>query len=301
MKINQAWPEFLHDFIHLYGRDKSTGIHYTTAKNSLVRFLGDIDVGSITPTLVSDWSRHLEIELKPGTINVYLDALASFGKWARKRGLTDVDWFDGIKRKDPEAPIPKALRWAEALVVADNCWGKRLSMRDRLLMLFLLNTGCRASEAVQYPVHQVDMVENKVIFTNTKGRVARVVYFGPKFKLELETYLAWRAGMWPDSYWLFPTKSGDRMTVEDAQSIPSKYILGITLHQMRHTFITHALKRTKNLKLVQELAGHKSLLTTARYLRIWHDEKQQAAVCIEGEEGEHRPAKRRRVRVELPS
>lgn len=285
MRISEAWPDFVNDFVHLYGRSESTVPSYTTAKNSFVSKVGDIEVNKITGTVLSSWSRQMTAnKTMPGTVNRYLDAMASFGKWAKKRGLTTEDFFDGVKRVEPEAPIPKALRWTEALVMADNCFGLRWSARDRVFILFLLYTGARAGEACHFPLHQLDLVERKATFTNTKGKVARVVYFGDKLKMELELYLAFRAVSWPDSYYLFPTRTGERMSVEDAQAIPHRYRLGITLHQLRHTFITHALKQTKNLALVQSLAGHKSILTTARYLRIWDNEKQDAAVAIEGDE-----------------
>ena len=285
VKLSEAWPLFIQDFVHLYGRSETTVPSYGSAKNSFVSKVGDVEVSEINGTILSRWSRQMQAnKTMPGTINRYLDAMASFGKWAKKRGLTEEDFFDGVKRVEPEAPVPKALRWTEALAMADNCYGLRFSPRDRLFILFLLYTGARADEACHFPLHNLDLTERKAVFTNTKGKIARVVYFGEKLKMELELYLVFRAGTWPNSYWLFPTRSGDRMSVEDAQAIPHRYQLGITLHQLRHTFITHALKQTKNLALVQSLAGHKSILTTARYLRIWDDEKQDAAVAIEGDE-----------------
>ena len=72
------------------------------------------------------------------------------------------------------------------------------------------------------------------------------------------------------------------MAYRNAQEIPAKYGLKVTLHRFRHTFATESLRRTGgNLRMIQVLLGHAKPETTARYLLIWDEDKQQAAFALD--------------------
>ena len=78
-----------------------------------------------------------------------------------------------------------------------------------------------------------------------------------------------------------PSASWWRLAYRNAQSIPKKYGLNVTLHQFRHTFASECLRRTGNLRMVQVLLGHSKPETTARYLLVFDEEKEEMAYALD--------------------
>ena len=104
-----------------------------------------------------------------------------------------------------------------------------------------------------------------------KGRKDRYVMLSPKLLLTLRDY--WRATRPKD--WLFagdiPGRPITRGAVEDACQTARQHSgirKPITPHSMRHAFAVHLLESGTDVRTIQLLIGHRSLATTARYLRI---------------------------------
>jgi site-specific recombinase XerD len=280
--IPSVWIDFLSELTHLQGRSPNTAKHYSTAKNRLVNW-GTTELEDLTPATLASFAAYLERDgMKLSTISFYLNALASFTHWCHMRGRIQSDPFYGFKRKTPELPPIKAIRWTEAQAIIENVASRAFWQRDRALLNFLLNTGARISEALNCTLDMLDTSDWKVTFTKTKGRRARTIYFGPKYQIQLKDYLKWREELWK-SEWVFPARDGTQMSIEGAQEIPHQYELGVTLHQFRHTYITQLAMKTKDMRVTQRLAGHASIQTTSRYFEAWEEEIREAATAIEDE------------------
>jgi integrase/recombinase XerD len=131
--------------------------------------------------------------------------------------------------------------------------------------------GLRISEATRLKVTDIDSQRMIIRVDQGKGRKDRYVMLSPKFLDLLRTY--WKA--YGPHDWLFPGRSPDRPLRKNVlQQVCQKHRrrLGlskpITAHSFRHAFASHLLENGVDLRKIQLLLGHRSLNTTARYLRV---------------------------------
>jgi integrase/recombinase XerD len=145
------------------------------------------------------------------------------------------------------------------------------SLKHRTILTICYAAGLRISEAIRLKVADIDSERMVIRVEQGKGQKDRYVMLSPKL---LQILRSW----WPvnrPKQWLFP---GDRIdgpitreAVEDACQKAHR-ICGIskpiTPHSLRHAFAVHLLESGTDVRTIQLLLGHRSLATTARYLRI---------------------------------
>jgi site-specific recombinase XerD len=140
-----------------------------------------------------------------------------------------------------------------------------------VLMATMYGTGVRVSEAVHLRVSDIDSQRMTIRIEQGKGAKDRYVMLSPKLLELLRDY--WRRVRPPS--WLFPGKVLDRPLTRDGASYAihtAAKRAGLTKpigpHSLRHAFATHLLESGTDLRTIQILLGHRSLSTTARYLRV---------------------------------
>jgi len=150
--------------------------------------------------------------------------------------------------------------------------------RLKLLVLLLLDTGCRITEALTLRVADVDF-ENLLITLDGKGRKQRVVPFSFELRKFLYRYVNdSRRG--PEALLLATrdeTKLGRRNMLRDVKVLCRR--LGITppqrtLHAFRHTFAINYLRRGGSVFHLQKVLGHSSLEMTRRYANLMTEDLQ---------------------------
>lgn len=166
----------------------------------------------------------------------------------------------------------------------------RLPPRDRAIVLLLLNTGVRVGELVALNVRSIwfaGQLVSALAVSNGHGGAGHVRYvpLSPQVKEALEAYLDERCpGSPPDRCLdepLFVSRiSGARLSARDIQrtvAACSRRWLSrpVTPHMLRHTFASRLLRVT-NLRVVQELLGHRSLSSTMVYTHPSEDDRQSA-------------------------
>jgi integrase/recombinase XerD len=157
------------------------------------------------------------------------------------------------------------------LLVAWKPKGK-YQRRLNLLVLFLLDTGCRITEALSLRVREVDF-ENLLVILNGKGRKQRVVPFSFELRKAMFRYCK-DFDRKPDSL-LFANRNqtmlGRRNVLRDVKSLCKKLGFtppGRTLHATRHTFAIWYLRRGGNVFALQRVMGHSDLETTRKYVNM---------------------------------
>ncbi len=159
--------------------------------------------------------------------------------------------------------LPKFLTY-EAVVEGVERIGKEkwTDLRDRALILFLYATGVRISEALA--VRRSDFEGEWLRVRHGKGEKERLVPIAPLSRAAIDDYL--RAVPYDrDDLWL--NVRGRVLSRISAYKITRKY-LGVSPHVLRHSYATALIVGGADLRVVQELLGHASLLTTQIYTHV---------------------------------
>jgi integrase/recombinase XerC len=147
-------------------------------------------------------------------------------------------------------------------------------IRDKTLLELIYATGMRCSELVSVQFKNIDL-HNKTIRIIGKGNKERIVLFGEKAKLKICEYIEKeRPPLASTEEYLFLNPRGGKLSSRSVQRIFEKFRqflhLGrqLTPHKIRHSFATHLLNSGADLRVVQELLGHKTLASTEKYTHV---------------------------------
>jgi len=218
------------------------------------------------PDHIRAYQLHLtnEKKLSTGSITVAISALRFLYRVTLKK-----DWpFDDFIPA-PKAPkkLPIILSPEEVLQFLD-CVRSR---KHRAILTTCYAAGLRISEAVALKPPAIDSKRMVLRVEQGKGKKDRYTLLSPKL---LEILRAWWRVEKPKD-WLFPgdfpgrhiTRSAVEKECQEAHCI-CKISKPITPHSLRHAFAVHLLEQGTDIRTIQLLLGHRSLATTAKYLRI---------------------------------
>ncbi|MHC5227065.1 tyrosine-type recombinase/integrase [Enterococcus sp. LJL99] len=187
--------------------------------------------------------------------------------------------------------VPRTLKIREINLLL-NCMYERLAhsstslyqkkncIRDIALIEMLIATGIRISEASLINLADYDQIENSLLIYG-KNRKERMIYLSSEeTRIALLNYLSIREQFNPEDQSLFINKYGKRLSIYGIEDIFSKYLklakiqTKATPHYLRHTFATELLNNGANIREVQELLGHSSIVTTQIYTEISIERKK---------------------------
>ncbi len=209
------------------------------------------------------------------SIRRYLSSARSFYRYLLKQGVVTVNPFVGIPAPKSARRLPKALsaEQAEAMVSLDT-GNDPLAVRDRALLELMYSSGLRLQELVSLDIIDVDRGDGLVRVTG-KGAKTRVVPVGSK---ALEALAAWMTirKQWAadDETALFISKRGKRLGPRAVQQRlvhwAARQLPGTPVHphMLRHSFASHMLESSADLRAVQELLGHSDISTTQIYTHV---------------------------------
>lgn len=210
--------------------------------------------------------------LQPASLARKQSALRAFFLWVRRRvDPTGVDPTARIVAPKRPAPLPRALDVDAmlALVTPPKTPDVRAA-RDHAAMLLLYGLGMRLSEASALLHVDVDL-ENRRLRVLGKGRKEREIPIPAGCVTGLRAYDALRPRQ-AGQYFLVGRDNAALSGRTIARCVDSAALraLGrhVSPHQLRHSFATHLLAGGANLRQIQTLLGHESLVTTQRYTRV---------------------------------
>ncbi len=203
-----------------------------------------------------------------------LSALRSFYRYLLKEGWVDHNPVQGVRAPRAGRPLPKAMDvdQVDRLLALDT--RDPLGLRDRALMELIYSSGLRLSEAVGLDLADLDLAQGLVRVTG-KGRKARELPVGRKARKALEDWLAVRGGLAEaGESALFVGRRGARLTPRTIQYRLRLWARrqgldrSVHPHMLRHSFATHLLESSGDLRAVQELLGHANISTTQVYTHL---------------------------------
>ena len=230
--------------------------------------------------------------LSPETIELYTKKLQYFLKYCERQALTQCSQItpDFIRRYLLELsethnpggvhacfrPLRTMLYWIEEEEIMPEGWKNPIrkvkapkGVRDKAMMLGLLDTGARAKEFLNINLEDVDMASGAVMIRQGKGRKPRMVFLGRKTIRAIRRYLRYRKDNHPA---LWVSTHGERMTYaalrcflrRRAEQVGMKSIP--TPHDFRRAFALVMLRNGVDIFALQKLMGHSDLQILRRYL-----------------------------------
>lgn len=214
---------------------------------------------------IQDYVLHLmnERKLAWSTVDSRVAALKFFYGSTLNRSSIHV----AIPPRRSEKRLPEILS-AEELLRLFGCVD---NLKHRLLLETTYAAGLRVSETVRLKIKDIDSGRMTIRVEKGKGNKDRYTILSPRLLQDLRAY--WR--QYRPTSWLFPGRILDehitRWSASEAFRT-AKRAAGIQksggIHALRHSFATHLLERGVDLRTIQVLLGHRSLLSTMRYLQV---------------------------------
>lgn len=215
---------------------------------------------------------------KKVTIARKLSVLRSFFRYLIKHGVILKNPAELILTPKQEQTIPAYLPVDDMFRLLDSIKADNLAgLRNRAIFETLYSCGLRVSELSGMNLFDVDFIKS-VIRVLGKGDRERIVPIGRKALEAIKAYrqrLREESGISDDTNApLFLNKNQGRLTVRSIARILDKtakecgFLAPVSPHALRHTFATHMLDAGADLRVVQELLGHKSLSTTQKYTHV---------------------------------
>jgi len=206
-----------------------------------------------------------------------LSTIRSFFRYVVKKGHIKVSPAKMVATPKREKTIPAYLPVDEMFRLLDSItMDGVLSLRNRAIFEMLYSTGIRVSELAGLNVFDIDFTK-RLVRVLGKGNKERVVPVGKKAVSFIKTYreqLEIEKGVPSNTGPLFLNKDKGRLTTRSIGRILEKIVKECALltpvspHGLRHSFATHMLDAGADLRVVQELLGHKSLSTTQKYTHV---------------------------------
>ena len=212
------------------------------------------------------------------TVSRRLASLRSFYRYAQREGLADQNPAKPLRNPRRERKLPHFLSTDEVarLLAAPNS-RENLGLRDRAILETTYSAGLRVSELVAMNDGDLDLPSG-ITRIRGKGRVERLAPLGSFAVRALQRWLAKRTlaadQRGEEGLPVFVNRFGRRLTTRSVARMLNKYlkVTGLdtrtTPHTLRHSFATHLVDRGADIRSVQELLGHKSLITTQIYTHL---------------------------------
>jgi integrase/recombinase XerC len=261
---------------HLATRPAHTRDAYLRDLNQLAALAGDTPLPSLTRAQLARFLATLHGRgLSGRSLARMLSAWRAFHRF-----LADVDNGRGddpsVGLKAPKSPkkLPSALTPDEAVRLVEGDGVNVLDKRDHALFELAYSSGLRLSELTGLDVDRVDLATGEVRVWG-KGSKERVVPVGAAALAALEGWLAERATIrGADDNALFVGANGRRIAPRQIQrrlaalAVKRGINRHVHPHMLRHSFASHVLQSSGDLRAVQEMLGHASIASTQVYTHL---------------------------------
>jgi integrase/recombinase XerC len=273
-------PKELRDYLdslrHQRRLSPATLKNYTGALELLLALSKDLPLESLEPAHVRRYIATLHGRgLAPRTLALVLSAWRGAFHWlARHRGWKSNPVV-GIRAPRAARPLPKALSVESTeRLLSPEVESDPRGIQDRAMFELLYSSGLRLGELVALNVGdgRLDLREGEVTVTG-KGSKTRTVPVGAKAREAIAAWISVRKAV-PDEKALFLGTRGRRISPGTVGLRLKRWARrhglaeNVHPHMLRHSFATHVLQSSQDLRAVQEMLGHASISTTQVYTHL---------------------------------
>lgn len=211
--------------------------------------------------------------LQASSLALRLSALRCFLDWQVEQGGLSVNPAKGVSTPRRGRHLPKNLDVDDVNQLLEIDESDPLAVRDRTMLEVMYGAGLRLAELVGLDCRHIDLAEGEV-WVMGKGSKERKLPLGRTAVSWLQKWLNLREIYAPDDDAVFISSLGRRISSRNVQKrfaqwgIKQGVASHINPHRLRHSFATHLLESSGDLRAVQELLGHANLATTQIYTHL---------------------------------
>lgn len=279
MSIAAAVDDYLAELAEQRRQSPHTVSNYRRDLKRLLALAGETDVGALQVFQIRRFVAQLHAQgLSGRSLARMLSAWRGFFGWLGQRNLVTANPCDGVRPPKSPKLLPKALSVDEAaaLLVPEGDDDPALAARDVAIFELFYSSGLRLAELAALNVDALEgMLHEGEVRVLGKRSKARIVPVGAKAR---EALVAW-AGLREqlaalDETALFVSRRGARLSHRAIQDRLGRHALRAGLpfhvhpHMLRHSFASHVLQSSGDLRAVQEMLGHASIASTQVYTHL---------------------------------
>jgi len=267
---------------------------YASTLRALRAEFGDAtDTGTLEPSQVAAWFTRQWGQAAPATWNRNLDAIRSAQRYWQDQGwMNATDLTSALRRRQRAADRSRALSRAdvERLLTRED-----ISIRERTLWRMLYETAARSAEVLRLDVEDLDLPNRKAKVRRKGGAIDVIVWqtgtarllprllkdrkTGPVFVTERKARVQLPAADLDEH-------GRARLSYQQAEALFAKASGGATLHQLRHSALTHDAEAGTGTPMLMRRSGHTSVRSLAKYAQV-------SAEALMRHQAERDPARRR--------
>ena len=265
------------DFLeNIKGLSKNTVNSYQRDLNKLSKFLEASNINnfsSLTEEMCSSWIANLfQNNVGARSIQRHISSAKGFFNYLKKSGLVTESPFELINSPKSPSHLPNILSPEEVSQLLNFKPKNAQEKRDLAIIELIYSSGLRVSETVN--TNLKDFEDNKnFLRVLGKGSKTRLVPVGRYAQSAINDWIIEREKFSTKDDALFINLRGSRITTRSVQERLKNIALvqglpPVNPHMLRHSFATHLLESSGDLRSIQELLGHSSLSTTQIYTRL---------------------------------
>jgi integrase/recombinase XerC len=212
--------------------------------------------------------------LAAASIQRVLSAARALYRWLVRERQAEANPFLGIPAPKASKRLPKTLSAEQATLLVSVKGDDPLAVRDRAIMELFYSSGLRLAELTALDAGEIDLRDNALRVIG-KGGKARDVPVGRYAVKAIQDWLRLRGQLAaPDEPALFVSRGGRRISHRSVQQRIRMWARRQGLdrhvhpHMLRHSFASHLLESSGELRAIQELLGHANLKTTQVYTHL---------------------------------
>ena len=276
MSITNDVKEYLIFVSQVKNLSINTTKSYERDLKKLCIFLKDLKISNysnINVDICSAWIGDLYSQNNnPRSIQRHLSSAKGFFRFLKKNGLISTSPFDLVTAPKSASNLPEVLTPEDVEQLLNFKPIGLLEIRDMAIVEVMYSSGLRVSETVNINISDFEE-EMDFLRVLGKGSKTRLVPMGRFAVSAIKNWLTERNKIDNDSDALFLSLRGTRLSVRSVQLRLKKMatkqgLPPIHPHMLRHSFATHMLESSGDLRTIQELLGHSSLSTTQIYTKL---------------------------------
>ncbi len=276
------FAEYLDDYIK-YLRDIK---HYSTATldgyrrdiEGFLQYLSEQEISESAQANIHHVRAFLATRRRQGlsgtSIQRLLSSLRGFYKHLIKKNLLGSNPAVDVRAPKSAKTLPKVLDVDQVNQLLSCAASNPLDVRDYAMMELMYSSGLRLSELVDLNLQDLELRASQVKVVG-KGSKTRYLPIGRQAREALNTWLPMRESLTtPEEQAVFINNRGSRISQRSVQKRLSEKArrsqLGVHVHphMLRHSFASHLLESSGDLRSVQELLGHANISTTQVYTQL---------------------------------